>query len=275
MENGLRTTGYLTMTRIQRKLQQLKSDGKKAFVAYITLGDPDLESTSQLVLALERAGVDIIELGVPFSDPLADGPVIQRASERALRNGFTLRKGLGLVSELRRKTELPLVLFSYYNPLFSYGFESLARQARTEGVDGFLITDLSVEEAQAPAGILRETGLDTIFLAAPTSTQKRIEAIAHFSSAFIYAVSRTGVTGMQNSVSEEVVPLVARIRVHSDLPVVVGFGISHPEQVREIDLHADGVVVGSAIVRCIEKNLGEARLAEKVAEFTCWLKGGG
>jgi tryptophan synthase alpha chain len=263
------------MTRIQRKLQQLKSDGKKAFIAYITLGDPDLESTSQLVLALERAGVDIIELGVPFSDPLADGPVIQRASERALRNGFTLRKGLGLVSELRKRTELPLVLFSYYNPLFSYGFESLARQARTEGVDGFLITDLSVEEAQAPVGILRETGLDTIFLAAPTSTQKRIEAIAHFSSAFIYAVSRTGVTGMQTSVSEEVVPLVARIRVHSDLPVVVGFGISHPEQVREIDLHADGVVVGSAIVRCIEKNLGQARLAEKVAEFTCWLKGGG
>jgi tryptophan synthase alpha chain len=275
MENGLRTTGYLTMTRIQRKLQQLKSDGKKAFIAYITLGDPDLESTSQLVLALERAGVDIIELGVPFSDPLADGPVIQRASERALRNGFTLRKGLGLVSELRKRTELPLVLFSYYNPLFSYGFESLARQARTEGVDGFLITDLSVEEAQAPVGILRETGLDTIFLAAPTSTQRRIEAIAHFSSAFIYAVSRTGVTGMQNSVSEEVVPLVARIRAHSDLPVVVGFGISHPEQVREIDLHADGVVVGSAIVRCIEKNLGQARLAEKVAEFTCWLKGGG
>jgi tryptophan synthase alpha chain len=275
MENGLRTTGYLTMTRIQRKLQQLKSDGKKAFIAYITLGDPDLESTSQLVLALERAGVDIIELGVPFSDPLADGPVIQRASERALRNGFTLRKGLGLVSELRKRTELPLVLFSYYNPLFSYGFESLARQARTEGVDGFLITDLSVEEAQAPVGILRETGLDTIFLAAPTSTQRRIEAIAHFSSAFIYAVSRTGVTGMQNSVSEEVVPLVARIRAHSDLPVVVGFGISHPGQVREIDLHADGVVVGSAIVRCIEKNLGQARLAEKVAEFTCWLKGGG
>src|SRR5262249_7018531 len=163
---------------------------------------------------------------VPFSDPLADGPVIQRASERALRNGFTLRKGLGLVSELRKRTELPLVLFSYYNPLFSYGFESLAQQARTEGVDGFLITDLSVEEAQAPVGILRETGLDTIFLAAPTSTQKRIEAIAHFSSAFIYAVSRTGVTGMQKSVSEEVVPLVARVRVHSDLPVVVGFGIS-------------------------------------------------
>jgi tryptophan synthase alpha chain len=263
------------MTRIQRKLQQLKGDGRKAFIAYLTLGDPDLESTSQLVLALERAGVDIIELGVPFSDPLADGPVIQRASERALRNGFTLRKGLGLVSELRKRTELPLVLFSYYNPLFSYGFESLARQARTEGVDGFLITDLSVEEARAPVGILRETGLDTIFLAAPTSTQKRIEAIARFSSAFIYAVSRTGVTGMQKSVSEEVVPLVARIRVHSDLPVVVGFGISHPEQVREIDLHADGVVVGSAIVRCIEKNLGEARLADKVAEFTCWLKGGG
>jgi tryptophan synthase alpha chain len=176
---------------------------------------------------------------------------------------------------LRKRTELPLVLFSYYNPLFSYGFESLARQARTEGVDGFLITDLSVEEAQAPVGILRETGLDTIFLAAPTSTQRRIEAIAHFSSAFIYAVSRTGVTGMQTSVSEEVVPLVARIRAHSDLPVVVGFGISHPGQVREIDLHADGVVVGSAIVRCIEKNLGQARLAEKVAEFTCWLKGGG
>ncbi len=263
------------MTRIQRKFQQLKSEGKKAFIPYVTLGDPDLESTPELVLALEKAGADIVELGVPFSDPLADGPVIQRASERALRNGFSLRKGLDTISGLRKRTEVPLVLFSYYNPLFSYGFESLARQARADGIDGFLITDLSVEEAQMPVGILRATGLDSIFLAAPTSTQERIEAIAGLSSAFIYAVSRTGVTGMQKSVSEEVVPLVAKIRVHSDLPVVVGFGISQPEQVREIDLHADGVVVGSAIVRCIEENLRDARLAERVAEFTRWLRGGG
>jgi len=264
----------ITMTRIQQKFQELKNQSRKAFIPYITLGDPDLEQTYHLILELERAGADIVELGVPFSDPLADGPVIQRAAERALRSGFTLRRGLELVTRLRKKSDLPLILFSYYNPLFAYGFESLASDARASGVDGLLITDLSVEEASLPVGILRKRNLDTIFLAAPTSTEDRIVRIAGLSSGFIYAISRTGVTGMQQSISEEVAPLVNRIRLHSDLPIVVGFGISKPGQVREIGLQADGAVVGSAIVRCIEENLGDVRLAEKVGEFTHWLKGG-
>jgi len=262
------------MTRIQQTLQKLRSQGKKAFVPYITLGDPDLETTYALVLELERAGADIVELGVPFSDPLADGPVIQRATERALRNGFTIKSSLNLVSELRKKSELPLVLFSYYNPLFSYGFDSLAQQAQASGADGFLITDLSIEEAEQPGEVLKKWNLDRIFLVAPTSTEERIERITRQSSGFVYAVSRTGVTGMQRSISEEVAPLVARVRSHSHLPIVVGFGISHPEQVREINLCADGTVVGSAIVGCIEENLGQTRLAEKVGDFARWLKEG-
>jgi len=263
------------MTRIQQRFQRLRHDGKKAFIAYITLGDPNLEITYRLVLELEKAGADIVELGVPFSDPLADGPVIQKATERALQSGFTLRKGLELVSRVRKESDLPLVLFSYYNPLFAYGFQSLAADAQASGVDGLLIIDLSVEEAELPVAMLRERKLDTIFLAAPTSTEDRIRRISRFSSGFIYAISRTGVTGMQPSISEDVAPLVSRIRLYSNLPIAVGFGISKPEQVKEVGSQADGAVVGSAIVRCIEENLGEARLAERVGDFTRWLRGGG
>ena len=262
------------MTRIQKKFCQLKQNRKKAFIPYITLGDPDLESTRRIILELEKAGADIIELGVPFSDPLADGPVIQRATERALRNGFTLKQGLRFIGNLRKETELPFLLFSYYNPLFAYGFKLLARDAKTSGIDGFLITDLSVEEAEEPISMLRNLELDSIFLAAPTSTQERIQKIAAFSSGFIYAISRTGVTGAQQSISDEVAPLVSRIRQHTDLPIAVGFGISNPEQVNEICLQADGAVVGSAIVRCIEENLDNPRLAERVGDYTRWLRGG-
>ena len=263
------------MTRIQRRFQELKNWNRKAFIPYITLGDPSLEATCRLVAELENAGADLIELGVPFSDPLADGPVIQRATERALKGGFTLREGLKAVSDLRQQVKLPFVLFSYYNPLFAYGLETLARDARASGIDGVLITDLSVEEAESPVKILRQMGLDTVFLAAPTSTDERIQKIASFSSGFIYAVSRTGVTGTRNSISEEVAPLTTRIRSHSALPIAVGFGISNPEQVREVGHQADGAVVGSAIVRCIEENLRESRLVEKVGDFARWLKGGG
>lgn len=262
------------MTRIQKTFNQLRRNEKKAFIPYITLGDPDLGSTRQIILELEKAGADIIELGVPFSDPLADGPVIQRAFERALRNRFTLKQGLGLISGLRKETELPFVLFSYYNPLFAYGFDLLARDAKASGIDGFLITDLSVEEAERPLAILKKSELDSIFLAAPTSTEERIQKIAAFSSGFVYAVSRTGVTGAQKSVSEEVAPLISRIRQHTGLPIAVGFGISNPEQVHEVCLQADGAVVGSAIVRCIEENLNHPRLAEKVGDYARWLRGG-
>jgi len=262
------------MTRIQQKFHQLKHQGKKAFIPYITLGDPDLEASFEIILELDRAGVDVIELGIPFSDPLADGPVIQRATERALQRGFTLRSGLRVVAELRKQTDVPFLLFSYYNPLFAYGLERLAQDAKASGIDGVLITDLSVEEATGPVSLLKQAALDSVFLAAPTSTDDRIEKIARFSSGFIYAVSRTGVTGAQKSISDEVRPLIERIRRHSDLPVAVGFGISEPLQVAEICRQADGAVVGSALVRCIEENLTNPRLAEKVGEFTRWLRGG-
>jgi tryptophan synthase alpha chain len=262
------------MTRIQRKFEELRHQGRKAFVPYITLGDPNLEVSFQIVLELEKAGADVIELGIPFSDPLADGPVIQRATERALRQGFTLSSGLQAIAQLRKRTEIPCLLFSYYNPLFAYGLEDLARSAKACGIDGVLITDLSVEEAVGPVSLLRKASLDCVFLAAPTSTDDRIDKIARLSSGFIYAVSRTGVTGEQKSISEEVRPLVDRIRRHSNLPIAVGFGISAAEQVAEICQHADGAVVGSAIVRCVEENLENPRLAEKVGEFARWLRGG-
>jgi tryptophan synthase alpha chain len=262
------------MTRIEQRFERLSREGRKALIPYITLGDPSLEATFQIVLELEEAGADVIELGVPFSDPLADGPVIQRATERALKQGFSLRLGLAMIAELRKSTEVPCLLFSYYNPLFAYGLEALARDARSCGLDGVLITDLSVEEAEKPVKLLKEASLNCIFLAAPTSTDARIRKIARFSSGFVYAVSRTGVTGEQKSISDEVRPLVERIRRHSSLPVAVGFGISRPEQVAEVWRQADGAVVGSSIVRCIEENLSDPRLANKVGEFTRWLRGG-
>ena len=261
------------VTRIQAKFQQLQAAGKKAFIPYLTIGDPSLDVTFELVLSLERAGADIVELGVPFSDPLADGPVIQRASERSLKGGFKLKNALDLVQQLRKRTEVPLLLFSYYNPLFAYGFEAMTRHAVESGVDGLLITDISVEEATTPVEIMRRAGLDCVFLAAPTSTDDRIRRISSYSSGFIYAISRTGVTGVQNSLSSEIAPLLHRIRTHSRLPVAVGFGISRPEQVREVERLADGVVVGSAIVSCIEETSGNPRLPEIVGSFARWLKG--
>lgn len=261
------------MTRIQEMFHQARQEARGAFVPYVTMGDPDLEATRQVVLELDEAGADLIELGVPFSDPLADGPVIQRATERSLRQGFTLEKGLALVSDLRRQTQVPLMLFSYYNPLLAYGFERLAAEARKRGVDGFLITDLSVEEAEEPVQVLRGAKLDSIFLAAPTSTDERIRKIAAYSSGFIYAVSRTGVTGARKLISDEVQSLIRRIRSHSSLPVAVGFGISEPAHLQQIWSQAEGAVVGSAIVRCIEQNLGQPDLAARVGELARWLKG--
>lgn len=261
------------MTRIGQMFDQARQQGSGVFIPYVTLGDPDLETSRQVVLELEAAGADLIELGVPFSDPLADGPVIQRATERALARGFTLEKGLALVADLRRRTQVPLLLFSYYNPLFAYGFERLAAAAKQRGIDGFLITDLSVEEAEGPLQVLRGAGLDSVFLAAPTSTDERIRKIAAYSSGFIYAVSRTGVTGARKSLSGEVQALIRKIRSQTSLPVAVGFGVSEPDHLRQVWSQAEGAVVGSAIVGCIERNLGRPDLAERVGSFARWLKG--
>lgn len=257
-----------TSTRIGALFARCRTEGRKAFIAYLTGGDPSPEQTVSLVLALERGGADLIELGVPFSDPIADGPVIQRASDRALRAGMTLPKLLDIVREIRRQSEIPLVLFSYLNPLMRYGFQKLARDASAAGIDGVLLTDLCIEEAAEPVSRLRECALDTIFLAAPTSTERRLRLAAEHSSGFVYLVSRTGVTGEQQSVSEAAAPLTQRMRAMTDLPLAVGFGISKPEQVSEVARLADGVVVGSAIVKCIEENAAIPGLNAKLESFT-------
>jgi len=257
-----------TATRIRSLFTSCTLEGRKAFIAYLTGGDPAPEKTASLVLALERGGADLIELGVPFSDPIADGPVIQRASDRALRAGATLSGLLDTVREIRRQSKVPLLLFSYLNPLLRYGFDKLARDASEAGIDGVLLTDLSVEEAAEPVSRLRAHGLDTIFLAAPTSTDRRLQLVAEHSSAFIYLVSRTGVTGEQVSVSAAVEPLTRRMRQFTSLPLAVGFGISTPEQAVEVARVADGVVVGSAIVKFIEANAAAPDLAARLESFT-------
>lgn len=255
-------------TRIAGLFDALRQKGGKAFIAYLTGGDPTPAHTASLVLALERGGVDLIELGVPFSDPIADGPVIQRASDRALQAGANLPQLLETVREIRRTSQIPLLLFSYLNPLLRYGFERLAKDAAQAGVDGVLLTDLCIEEAGETVERLRAEGLDTIFLAAPTSTERRLRLVAKHSSGFIYLVSRTGVTGEQASLSEAAAPLAQRMRELTDLPLAIGFGISTPAQVAEVAKIADGVVVGSAIVKFIERHASDPNLAEKLEEFT-------
>ena len=256
-----------TATRIADVFAARKAQNKKVFIAYVTGGDPGPELTLPLVLALERAGVDLIELGVPFSDPIADGPVIQRASDRALRAGANLSTLLASVREIRKHSHIPLLLFSYLNPLLRYGFEKLAADASVAGIDGVLLTDLSVEESDEPIRKLRERGLDTVFLAAPTSSDRRLRLVAERSSGFIYLVSRTGVTGEQASLSDAAAPLIARTRQLTNLPLAVGFGVSTPQQVQEVASLADGVVVGSAIVKCIEANASSPDLVKNVESF--------
>jgi tryptophan synthase alpha chain len=231
-----------------------KQEGRPAFVAFLTAGDPSLERTVAAALELEAAGVDVLELGVPFSDPLADGPVIQRSSERALGRGVTLARVLETVRRIREQSELPLVLFSYLNPLLQRGFERVAGEAARAGVDGVLVTDLPPEEAGEWIRAARAAGLETIFLAAPTSPDERLRRVAEASRGFVYAISRTGVTGERQALSDDARPLVERLRALSDVPVALGFGISTPEQVQQASAVADAVVVGSALVRFLEEH---------------------
>jgi tryptophan synthase alpha chain len=260
--------------RIRSSFERLKAEGRAGLIAYITAGDPAPEHTPGLVAALERGGADLIELGVPFSDPIADGPVIQRGSDRALRAGTTVAKVLAIAREIRRSSQIPIVLFSYLNPLLRYGFERLAQDAVDAGVDGVLLTDVSVEEAERHVPALRSSGLDTIFLGAPTSTPERLRLVAEYSSGFVYLVSRTGVTGERTSLSESVRPLVASTRALTDLPVAVGFGISKAEHVAEVAQIADAAAVGSAFVRVIEQNSGGPALEQKLEEFARELASG-
>lgn len=258
----------ITTTRIANLFTTCQTQRRKAFLAYLCGGDPSPAHTASLVLALERGGADLVELGVPFSDPIADGPVIQRASDRALRAHTTVAALLEIVREIRRQSEIPLLLFSYLNPLLRYGFEKLAADAADAGIDGVLLTDLCIEEAAQPVRRLRERGLDTIFLAAPTSTPHRLALIAEHSSGFIYLVSRTGITGEQLSLSESAAPLAQRMRDLTTLPLALGFGISTPAQVQEAAAIADGVVVGSAIVRFIEAHAASPDLPQLLEHFT-------
>jgi len=255
------------MTRIGERFRRLRQEGRKGFVAFITAGDPSLERTVEVALEMGRNGVDVLELGVPFSDPLADGPVIQRASERALARGTTLVRVLGAVRRIREGTDLPLLLFSYFNPLLRFGLPALAREAAAAGVDGVLVTDLPPEEADGWLEVARSAALDTVFLAAPTSPDERLRRVAAVSRGFVYAISRTGVTGERDALSADARPLLARIKALTSEPVALGFGISTPEQVASAAAVADGVVVGSALVRFLEEHPGG-----DVAGQVRWLK---
>jgi tryptophan synthase alpha chain len=255
------------MSRIGQRFERLRAEGRKAFVAFVTAGDPSLENTVETAVALDREGVDVLELGVPFSDPLADGPVIQRASERALRRGTTLPDVLEAVRRIRGRCEIPLLLFSYFNPLLRHGLKRLANEGRAAGLDGVLVTDLPPEEADGWLSAARAYGLDTVFLAAPTSPAERLRKVADATRGFVYAVSRTGVTGERQALSDDARPLVDRLKALTTEPVALGFGISTPEQVAAAASVADGVVVGSALVRFLEER-PEGDLAAHVR----WLK---
>jgi tryptophan synthase alpha chain len=240
-------------SRISRRFADLRASGEMGVVAYLTAGDPDLDATLKFVMALGEAGADVIELGVPFSDPLADGPTIQRASERALKSGTTLHGVLDLVRDIRRSSQVPLVLFSYYNPIFQMGLEKFGAAASSAGADGILVTDLIPEEADGYLRIMRANHLDTIFLAAPTSDDDRLQKISAASSGFLYVISRTGVTGAKDALPDDLPALLRRARQFTKLPVAVGFGISLPGQVSVLGGLADAAVVGSALVSEIEK----------------------
>jgi tryptophan synthase alpha chain len=255
------------MSRIAEKFTELKSNNQKGFIPFITAGDPDLKSTKKLITMLAEKGATVIELGVPFSDPMADGVVIQRSAERALKNDFGIAEILDLVREARNETDVPIILFGYFNPLLQYGLEKLCTEAKKAGVDGFLVTDLVPEEAEEFSALLRQNNLDMIFLIAPTSSDERLKMVATRASGFIYAVSRTGVTGAQETTSQSAETLVGRMRKFSDLPIAVGFGISTATQVAETWNYADAAVVGSAIVREIEKSGDDADLVVETGKF--------
>jgi len=283
------------LDRIVGAFAQLKREGNKGFIPFITAGDPDLPTTRDLIIELAHAGATLIELGVPFTDPMADGPVIQRASERALRHGFGLAEVLDVVAEARTETDVPIILFSYFNPLLqfcakkeadetstpaglprrgprpsalpAFSFEKLAREVKAAGIDGILVTDLVPEESGAFALVLRENDLDMIFLVAPTTTDERLQMVAKRASGFIYAVSRAGITGARAQMSAEAEKLVTRVRKFSDLPVAVGFGVSTPEHVADVWRYADAAVVGSAIVSEIEQAEFPADAVARVGRF--------
>ena len=255
------------MNRIEKKFQELKNQKRKAFIAFITAGDPDLKTTEDLVVGLEGAGVDIIELGIPFSDPLADGPTIQASYFRALNKGTTVKKILETVKRIRLKTSIPIALMSSYNPIFHFGEEKFVKACADAGVDGLIIPDLPPEESRLLRHATGNFDIATIFFVAPTTKDERIRANTKASSGFVYYVSLTGITGTQKAVARSVVKQINHIRRFTSKPVCAGFGISTPQQVKDISRAADGVIVGSAIVKKIEECRGQRDLVGKVTRY--------
>lgn len=255
------------MNRLDARFSQLKAEGKRAFVAYICAGDPTLEKTVDIVLALEAAGADVIELGLPFSDPLADGIVNQMAADRAIRGGTTTPKVLEMIKKVRERSQIPLVLFTYLNPIYTYGYEKFHADAAAAGADGVLVLDLPHDEAEQNDELKVTKGLRNIRLIAPTTPQARVPVIASRAEGFIYYVSREGVTGAQTTVATGIKEMVSLIQSASNVPVCVGFGISNPEQAAQVADMADGVVVGSSIVKLVEKHGAEPDVDAKVGAF--------
>ena len=260
------------MSRLQETFAGLREHGRPGLVTFITAGDTSLDRAGEILRALERGGADVLEVGVPFSDPLADGPVIQRATERALAAGTTLSGVLDMVAGIRADIVAPVVIFSYVNPILRMGTERFAERAQAAGVDGVLVLDLPVEEADEFRGMMAQREIDTIFLLSPTTTDDRIRRAGELGQGFLYAISRLGVTGARDTVAEGVEQLVGRIRASSNLPVALGFGISKPEHVRDVGRWADAAVVGSALVQVIAEADGAPDLARRVEEYVRWLK---
>jgi tryptophan synthase alpha chain len=260
------------VSRLAGAFEAIRQRGTPGLVTYVTAGDPDLPRTGAILRALDRAGADVVEVGVPFSDPLADGPVIQRATERALASGTTLAGVLDLIGQLRDELRMPVVVFSYANPILRMGAEAFADRARDAGVDGVLVLDLPIEEAGGFRAMLAERGIDTILLLSPTTTEERLRAAASLGTGFLYAISRLGVTGARDQLAEGAEAMVRRIREVSDLPVALGFGISTPAHVREVGRWADAAVVGSALVNVIAEAAGSEALTARVEEYVRWLK---
>ena len=260
------------MNRIEKKFADLKAKGEKALILYLTAGDPNLAQTEELILTLDRVGVDILEIGVPFSDPTADGPVIQEAAQRSLQGGTSLAAILEMITRIRKVATIPIVLFTYYNPIFAYGNERFAIKAKAAGVDGVLVVDLPPEEADELRNFTDPQGIDFITLTAPTTDDRRLAKIVRTSSGFIYYISVTGVTGTKEPEPEAAALDLQRIRKVTDLPVAVGFGISTPAQVRKFAALADGVVIGSAFVKWIARHGHEQEFLQQAAAYARELK---
>jgi tryptophan synthase alpha chain len=262
------------MNRIVECFARLRQNGQKGFIVYIGAGDPHLEATVELATAFDKLGVDVLELGVPFSDPLADGPVNQLAAQRGLESGTTPPKVLAAVADIRKSSAIPIVLYIYFNLMHQYGVERFIREAARAGVDGLLVLDLPPEESGSYESLMSQNGLCNIYLVAPTTPEDRIELIVKRGTGFIYYVSRTGVTGMQDKVAESIAQMTAKIRAHTTLPIAIGFGISTPEQARTVAACGEAVVVGSAIVNQIAACGASPDLVPKVKAFTASLLGG-